>query len=264
MARWDPTYSRYASHYDQIGQRRFGEVSAESLLAHLASKGVEPMTVLDLACGTGAATLQFARRGLTATGLDISGAMLERAQASAEADGLRIHWRQGDMTTFAVDEPIDLCTCFYDAVNYLNGSMEFTSFARCTFDALVPGGYLAFDINTRRKLEEHWGEMTLVAADDGERFLAYRSWFDEVRQVSPLVITGFERRADGAWDRFDEEHLETAFRIDDLTASLMTAGFGDVDVLDWQEGQPAPDRTGSEKSFRVMFVASKPGFDLEA
>jgi SAM-dependent methyltransferase len=264
MARWDPTYSRYASHYDQIGQRRFGEVSADSLLAYLGDKCVNPNTVLDLACGTGAATLQFARRGLTATGLDISEAMLERARASAEADGLRVQWKQGDMTAFVVDEPFDLCTCFYDAVNYLSDLKEFTSFVRCAFDALVPGGYLAFDINTRRKLEEHWGEMTLVAADDGDRFLAYRSWFDEVREVSPLVITGFERRPDGAWDRFDEEHLETAFRIEDLTARSMTAGFRVVDVLDWQEGHPAPDRAGTEKSFRVMFVANKPGIDLEA
>ena len=60
----DPAYSRYARHYDQIGQRRFGESSARDLLRLLALQGDHPASVLDLACGTGAATIIFARQGL--------------------------------------------------------------------------------------------------------------------------------------------------------------------------------------------------------
>ena len=251
-------YSRYAIHYDDIGQRQFGEKSAANLIAFLGQKGVHPRSVLDLACGTGAGTLAFARMSLPATGLDISEAMLDRARASARREHLSITWKLGDMTAFMVDEPVDLCTCFYDAVNYLDGLGEFSSMARCVFDALNPGGHFAFDINTRRKLEEHWGEMTVVAADDRDRFLAYRSWFDEERSVSPLVITGFERRPDGTWDRFDEEHVETAFAISDLSARLSSAGFDSIEVLDWREGEPSQSSAGTELSFRVMFVATRP------
>ncbi|HET7056742.1 MAG TPA: class I SAM-dependent methyltransferase [Thermomicrobiales bacterium] len=254
----DPTYSRYARHYDQIGQRRFGESSARDLLRLFALQGDHPSSVLDLACGTGAATITFARHGLEVTGLDISRAMLDEAERAAKAAGVAVRWILGDMTAFETEHPYDLCTCFYDAVNYLADLREFTAFARCAFAALAPGGHFAFDINTRRKLAEHWGQMTLIAANDSERFLTYRSWFDERHGVSPLIITGFERRPDGAWDRFDEEHVEVAFAIEDLRDKLESVGFVGTRIIDWREGDISELAPGTEDSFRVLFLAEKP------
>lgn len=251
------SYSRYARHYDQIGQRRFGESSAPAILQILATKQFQPSSILDLACGTGAATLSFAEMGIRTTGLDISQPMIEEAARSAKAAGVEICWICADMTAFEIKDPVDLCTCFYDAVNYLSGIPEFTAFARCAHQALNPGGFLAFDINTRRKLEEHWGQMTVIAANDSDRFLTYRSWFDDRHGVSPLIITGFERREDGTWDRFDEEHVETAFAIDDLGNALQSVGFVDVEVYDWREGDVTELIPGTENAFRVLFVARK-------
>ncbi len=254
----DPAYSRYARHYDKIGQRRFGESSATDILRILELQGERPHSVLDLACGTGAATIVFARNGLETAGLDIAQAMIDEAEAAAQSAGVAVRWILADMTAYETDRAYDLCTCFYDAVNYLTDLREFTAFARCAFDALSPGGTLAFDINTRRKLAEHWGQMTLIAANDSDRFLTYRSWFDERHGVSPLIITGFERREDGAWDRFDEEHVETAFAIDDLHSMLESAGFNRVQVIDWREGEITELAPGTEDAFRVLFMARRP------
>lgn len=254
----DPAYSRYARHYDKIGQRRFGESSATDLLRILELQGERPQSVLDLACGTGAATIVFARSGLETTGLDIAHAMIEEASAAATSAGVSIRWVLADMTAYEADRQYDLCTCFYDAVNYLTDLREFSAFARCAYDALNPGGTFAFDINTRRKLAEHWGQMTLIAANDSDRFLTYRSWFDERHGVSPLIITGFERREDGAWDRFDEEHVETAFAIDDLRSKLESAGYEQIQVIDWREGDISDLAPGTEAAFRVLFMARKP------
>jgi len=256
-------YSRYARHYDQIGQRRFGETSAPDVLRILATKHCRPNSVLDLACGTGAATVAFARLGIQSSGLDVSQPMLDEAARSADAAGVSIRWIAADMTAFEIADPVDLCSCFYDAVNYLSGLPEVTTFARCSFGALNPRGFLVFDINTRRKLEEHWGQMTVIAANDGERFLTYRSWFDDRHGVSPLIITGFERRDDGAWDRFDEEHVETAFAIDDLRRVLESVGFQDIEVFDWREGEVSELVPGTEEAFRVLFIARKPSTGLE-
>ena len=100
--------------------------------------------------------------------------------------------------------------------------------------------------------------MTLIAANNSDRFLTYRSWFDERHGVSPLIITGFERREDGAWDRFDEEHVEIAFAIDDLHSMLESAGFNRVQVIDWREGEITELAPGTEDSFRVLFMARRP------
>ena len=61
MRATDPAYSRYARHYDQIGQRRFGEISARNLLKLLTAENVRIQSVIDLACGTGAASVEFAK-----------------------------------------------------------------------------------------------------------------------------------------------------------------------------------------------------------
>jgi ubiquinone/menaquinone biosynthesis C-methylase UbiE len=59
--------------------------------------GIEAgMDVLDVACGTGNATLPAARRGATVTGLDITPELLEVARANAAEEGLDIEWVEGD------------------------------------------------------------------------------------------------------------------------------------------------------------------------
>jgi hypothetical protein len=106
--------------------------------------------------------------------------------------------------------------------------------------------------------------MTLIAANDADRFLTYRSWFDEERGISPLIITGFERQTDGSWSRFDEEHVESAFEIAQLTGALSEAGFAQIRVIDWREGDIEEFAPGSEESYRVMFIARRPASGTEA
>lgn len=254
----DPAYSAYARHYDEIGQRNFGEESVTLLLAHLAALGHRPSTALDLACGTGAATVPLARAGLAVTGLDRSEAMLAVARTRASAENISITWVCGDMRLFSIDTPVDLITCFYDAVNYLDGPGDFGQFAASAFTALRPGGLLAFDINTRRKLAEHWQDSTVVAANTSERFIIYQSWFDEAANNSPLVITIFEKQPDGTWLRFDEEHIEYAFSIEFVRSTLAETGFSAIQVLQWREGDPNGPSEGTESSLRVLFLATKP------
>jgi SAM-dependent methyltransferase len=252
-ARQSP-YTAYARHYDRIGQRRFGEYAA-ALVLDLLQEGRTIRSVLDVACGTGAAAYVFADRGLDTTGLDLSAEMLRVAESGRAAGARGITWRQDDMRSFETDATFDLCTCFYDAVNYLETIADVRSFADSCRRALRPGGILAFDINTKRKLSEHWADMTLIAADNPDLFLVYRSWYDEDRGNSPLQMTGFERIAENSWRRFDEEHIETAFTISDLVDVLAAAGFGEIRVLDLGDSPQKSIRPGTEASYRVLFIA---------
>jgi SAM-dependent methyltransferase len=59
--------------------------------------GVAPgELVLDVACGTGNATLPAARQGARVTGLDLTKSLLDVARAKARAEGLDIEWVEGD------------------------------------------------------------------------------------------------------------------------------------------------------------------------
>ena len=83
----------------------------EALLAFARPQTGE--RVLDIGCGCGATTLEFARAVGTSgrvAALDISGPMLAEGQARANAAGIaNIAWQQADPATAALD-PYDLLT----------------------------------------------------------------------------------------------------------------------------------------------------------
>jgi SAM-dependent methyltransferase len=66
--------------------------------------GIEPgMTVLDVACGTGNATIPAALAGGRCTGLDLTPELFDAARMHAAEAGVEIEWVQGD----AEDLPFD-------------------------------------------------------------------------------------------------------------------------------------------------------------
>ena len=53
-------------------------------------------SVLDVGCGTGVAAVTAAQRGARVCGIDLTPALLERAQENSTIAGLEIDWREGD------------------------------------------------------------------------------------------------------------------------------------------------------------------------
>jgi tellurite methyltransferase len=78
---------------------------------------------LDVACGAGRNSLFLAARGFVVDAVDISAAGLERAQKTAEARGLHVHWIEADLEEGAASVlppgPYDLIVM----VRYVNPSL---------------------------------------------------------------------------------------------------------------------------------------------
>jgi SAM-dependent methyltransferase len=66
--------------------------------------------VLDAGCGSGQLAIALVERGMTVTGVDLSPAMIRRANAHAMERGALIEWRTGDITHLA--DPLAV----YDAI----------------------------------------------------------------------------------------------------------------------------------------------------
>lgn len=256
-----PAYSRYADIYDSIGQRAFGEGIARATLAWLAERQFRPRTVLDLACGTGAATLVFASRGLNATGVDRSAEMLRHAEDAAAIAQLDIIWVENDIRTFRSDQRFDLVTCFYDAVNYLIEPDDLGRFFRTAFHALETGGYLVFDLNTEHRFMESVGHQIHIAVDRSDLFCIYRTWYIQAERLSPLVVTCFSlvdgAGAEALWQRFDEEHVERAFSIEEVHEELAQAGLEPVGSWDYFERESRIGGQAGPESDRIIVIARK-------
>lgn len=252
-------YSRYAMVYDQIGQRVFGERIAEAALRWLHERGITPRQIADLACGTGAATLVLARTGAETFGVDRSPEMLHIANQMAADANLTVTWLEQDVRDLSLPVSCDLATSFFDSMNYLIGDDDLLTVAHRVAATLRPGGHFIFDLNTRRRLAEGWGNTSLIVADRDDLFGAYRSWFEPETRLSPLVLTFFVRRRDDPerWDRFDEEHVERAFELDEVQLQLQTAGFRVLEMRSFHDGSGSLGGPGTEMSERVVLFCQR-------
>lgn len=216
-------YNSYAAIYEQAGQGRFGERMAEWSLAWLAARGQQPHHVLDLACGTGAASLVFARFGCEVVGVDQSASMLEIARAKTRDQHLSVEWAEADIRELALSSVVrgpsfDLVTCFADSVNYLveNGDLErvFDGVAQ----VLRSGGWFIFDMNSEAEYKT-WDERDVVAHDSADLLVFQKLRYNNRTRIGTGRIGWFVREIDRWW-RGEEEHHQRAWREAEVREAL--------------------------------------------
>jgi len=95
--------SRYAQYLESPEGRLRTELTLANLLGVLPAAGTKSLQVLDLGCGTGAASIRLARSGAEVTLLDSSAAMLEIATQAVVEAGVedKITMKQGDANEVA-------------------------------------------------------------------------------------------------------------------------------------------------------------------
>jgi SAM-dependent methyltransferase len=191
------------------------------------------------------------------TGIDRSPEMLERARTHAKAEALEVTFFEGDMIDRQVDSQVDLVTCVYDAANYLADDAELRRFFASVSSMLTPDGAFAFDLNTRQRLSNSWEQGLMLAGDSTDLYVTYRSWFDESIDASPLIVTGFERVSESCWRRFDEEHIERSWPIDQVSAWLAEAGFQVELVAGYIDSTGDLIHPPREDHGRILFIAGR-------
>ncbi len=80
--------------------------------------------VLDVGCGTGRHAIELAKRGFAVTGLDLSSAMLARAEEKARAAHVQVEWIQANATSFSLPKKYDAAVCLCEGAFGLLGQGE--------------------------------------------------------------------------------------------------------------------------------------------
>ena len=241
-------YSGFAGVYDLLMDDFDYPAWAEYYLRLLERAGVNAQNICECACGTGSMTVEFAKRGLKVTGVDISREMLEQAAEKARQNGMRIQFVCQDMCNLQLPKQADALLCTCDGVNYLTTPKRALSFFQKAYDQIKPGGAFAFDISSPHKLKNVLGNAFFGLEREEAAYLWQNTLKDDI--VTMDITFFLPTEEEELYERVHETHRQRAHEPEEIRALLMEAGFTDVQIFGDMHFDPPKD-----DEMRIHFLA---------
>lgn len=244
-------YSEFATVYDKL----MGDVDYKARTDFLCSLfcrfGQMPTLLLDLACGTGGFSREFAHRGMSVIGVDISPEMLAEAQEKSLKDGYDILYLCQDAAELDLYGTVDGAICCLDSLNHITDYLKFCEAIARVSLFLERDSLFIFDVNTPYKHEEVLGDNTFIVEYDGV-FCCWQNTFLKEKNIAQIGLDFFELQADGSYLRSSEDICERAYTQDEIQGALKSAGLQCIAVFD-DMGEEPPTNT----SERIIYVTRK-------
>ncbi|WP_326613383.1 class I SAM-dependent methyltransferase [Streptomyces scopuliridis] len=187
--------------------------------------------VLDLGCGPGAYAIPLAERGAEVTGVDLSAALLERAETGASDAGVELRLVRADMREFAEPDRFDLAISMYTSFGLFADHDENMRVLRNVLASLKPGGRLLIDLYGKEILARDGGLPKIIDIEGGTLIVRGTILGDWERFRDDFILV----RGDRARTAFVEHTLYSAF---ELKTMLVEAGFTDVECFGGFDAEP--------------------------
>ena len=237
--------ARLAQLYDVLTD---GRPDFEFYLA-LADR-IGARAIADLGCGTGALSIELARRGHRVIGIDPSTSMLAVARSRPGHD--KVTWIDGDATALA--SIVDLVVMTGHVVQFFLDDREWMGALHAIHNALAPGGYLAFESrNPASKPWLRWNPRESFRRLTGVEGGPIEAWYEVTGVAGDRVSVDEHHRIAGGEDLVESSTLRFP-PLSELTKSLREVGFLiDAAYGDW-DSSPI-----TESSMEFILVAVKAG-----
>jgi SAM-dependent methyltransferase len=247
-------YRAYAAIYRRAGLEQFGRQLATRMVLRWPAQPGD--AALDLACGSGAATLVLARAGYRSVGVDRSAEMLAPAAEAAALQQLPIDWIQADIRALPEHTTLrtggfQLISCLFDSLNYLTDDADLTLVCQAAARLLAPGGRFVFDLNTEHEYAT-WDERDVVVHDSSDLLVCNQLSYEAEQRRARGRVIWFQREGT-RWRRGEELHTQRPWREAEIAAALTAAGLQLRECVTplWQPPQGADTR--------LVYVAERAG-----
>lgn len=204
--------------------------------------------ILDLCCGHGRHSIELAARGYEVCGQDLCEMFLTKAAADAEARGVRLSLRRGDMREIAFEPPFDAVVNLFTAFGYFEEESENERVLAEVARVLRPGGRFLIEVINRDGIMGGFVPRDWTRLRDGT-LITMERLFDAVTGIN--AETREYRYPDGSSQR-----LTTAVRMYTPTELVRMARAAGLEVLSVSGGYDSAPLTPS--STRILLLACKP------
>ena len=245
-------YTGFAYVYDEYMDNIPYEEWCEYLVERLKEQGVTPdMEIADLGCGTGTVTQLLDKAGYSCVGIDNAPDMLTIAAEKLYESGQEIVYSLQDMRNFELPYEVDAMVSIADSMNYITSVPDLESVFACVSENLKKGGVFIFDLKTIHFFRDILAENTYAENREDSAFI-WDNYYDEKERNNEYELAVFVKNEDGTFDRFEEQHYQHGFTIDEVTGAVNKAGLTVKNVYN-AFTKDIPD----DKSERLYFVIEK-------
>lgn len=243
------TYEEFARFYDSL----MYDIDYPNWYAYihevLKMHQISPHKVLEMACGTGNFTKYLCKDGYEVICFDASDDMLSIAfDKLSNYNNLTI--LNQNMIDFEINSKFDLVLAICDSLNYITDYKDLVKVFSNVYKHIEDNGIFVFDINSMYKLKNIIGNNTFVE-DNEEVFYVWENEYDNVSNICQFYITFFIKNKD-TYIRFDEQHYERAYSLNEIVNALKEAKFSKIEAYEnFTFNKP------KDNSERLVFVVEK-------
>lgn len=228
-------YTGFAQVYDLFMDNIPYEEWSRYLITLLEECGVTKGLIADLGCGTGSITEYLSQAGYEMIGIDNAEEMLDIARQKAADKDLDILYLQQDMQQMELYGTVAAFVSICDSMNYITAEEDLREVFRLVNNYLDAGGLFIFDLNTKYKYQTILAQNTFAENRDNCSFIWENYYYPEesINEYDLTIYVRDEENEDQeVYYRFDEEHYQRAYELEDIKRFLADAGMEFVAAYD--------------------------------
>ena len=206
------------------------EKSAEEIASIVTLTGIkEKSSVLDMCCGIGRHSLEFARHGHFVTGVDRTESYLEKAKNAAVKEKLEIDFVKSDMRKYSKPGSFDLAVNLFTSFGYFDDPEDDRTVVKNLYRSLKPGGKLVVEMMGKEILARIYRERDWSTIED-YIILEDRKITNDWAMVESnwIIIKGNEK--------FTHKFTHRLYSAAELKSLLLSAGFSNAKAYGGLDG----------------------------
>ena len=224
-------YTDFAYVYDTFMDETPYEEWCEFLVGILEEYKVPKGLLLDLGCGTGTLTEMLSQKGYDMIGVDNAEQMLAIAMEKRESSGENILYLLQDMREFELYGTVGAVISVCDSLNYLLEEEDLVQTFQLVNNYLDPKGIFVFDFNTVYKYREVIGDTTIAENREDCSFI-WENFYHEAEEINEYDLTIFVKEEDDRFCKFEENHFQRGYRLEQMKQALEKAGMEFIKAID--------------------------------
>ncbi len=213
---------------------------------------IKTSSICEIACGTGTVACDLASRGYDVTACDISEDMLTVAENKARGAGVNVRFVLQDMRKTKMFGQKDMFICFLDSMNYLTSKEDIVCTLSSVRDNLKDGGIFVFDMNSKYKFENVYGENAYILEEDST-VCNWQNFYNPNTKLCHFYLSFFTLMPDGRYKREDEYQKERMYTVKQMKSYIEKAGFSLCGIFGGFDFSPSDEN----RDPRLFYVVKK-------